>query len=250
MDKSADNGNVSWQCRCEYEDVTLTKYSRQLCRPAVIVLVVSTCYQDLFGCIFNFKYIFTLICERERVYLYTTSPWFIVRTIDRAKLRALATAPLVLICVHSMGELNVKVAMSARKVNQVNMEKTLESPLDCKEIQPVHSEGDQSWVFIGRTDAKAETPVFWPPHAKSWLIGKDPDAGRDWGQEEKGMAEDEMAGWHHWLTQWMWVWVNSRSWWYTGRPGVLWFMGLQRVRHDLATEVNWNMDKSRILGRN
>ena len=66
-----------------------------------------------------------------------------------------------------MGELNVKVAMSARKVNQVNMEKTLESPLDCKEIQPVHSEGDQSWVFIGRTDAKAETPVFWPPHAKS-----------------------------------------------------------------------------------
>ena len=79
----------------------------------------------------------------------------------------------------------------------VVLEKTLESPLDCKEIQPVHSEGDQSWVFIGRTDAKAETPVLWPPHAKSWLIGKDPDAGRDWGQEEKGMTEDEMAGWHH-----------------------------------------------------
>ena len=71
--------------------------------------------------------------------------------------------------------------------------------LDCKEIQPVHSKGDQSWVFIGRTDAKAETPIFWPPHAKSWLIGKDSDAGRDWGQEEKGMTEDEMAGWHHWL---------------------------------------------------
>ena len=68
----------------------------------------------------------------------------------------------------------------------VVLEKTLESPLDCKEIQPVHSEGDQSWVFIGRTDAKAETPIFWPPHAKSWLIGKDPDAGRVWGQEEKG----------------------------------------------------------------
>ena len=72
-----------------------------------------------------------------------------------------------------------------------------ESPLDCKEIQPVHSEGDQSQVFIGRTDAKAETPVLWRPHAKSWLIGKDSDAGRDWGQEEKGMTEDEMAGWHH-----------------------------------------------------
>ena len=77
------------------------------------------------------------------------------------------------------------------------LEKTLESPLDCKETQPVHSEGDQSWVFLGRTDAKPETPILWPPHAKSWLIGKDPDAGRDWGQEEKGMTEDEMAGWHH-----------------------------------------------------
>jgi len=79
------------------------------------------------------------------------------------------------------------------------LEKTLESPLDCKEIQPVHSEGDQPWVFFGRNDAEAETPVLWPPHAKSWFIGKDPDAGRDWGQEEKGMTEDEMAGWHHWL---------------------------------------------------
>ena len=79
------------------------------------------------------------------------------------------------------------------------LEKTLESPLDCKEIQPVHSEGDQSWVFYGRNDAKAETPVLWPPHVKSWLIGKDSDAGRDWRQEEKGMTEDEMAGWHPWL---------------------------------------------------
>ena len=81
----------------------------------------------------------------------------------------------------------------------VVLEKTLESPLDCEEIQPVHPKGDQSWVFYGRTDAEAETPVLWPPHAKSWLIGKDPDAGRDWRQEEKGMTEDEMAGWHHWL---------------------------------------------------
>ena len=75
------------------------------------------------------------------------------------------------------------------------LEKTLESPLDCKEIQPVHSKGEQPWVFIGRTDAKAETPILWPPHVKSSLIGKDP--GRDWGQEEKGMTEDEMAGWLH-----------------------------------------------------
>ena len=78
------------------------------------------------------------------------------------------------------------------------LEKTLESPLDCKEIQPVHSE-DQPWDFFGRNDAKAETPVLWPPHVKSWLIGKASDAGRDWRQEEKGTTEDEMAGWHHWL---------------------------------------------------
>ena len=76
-------------------------------------------------------------------------------------------------------------------------EKNLESPLDSKEIQPVHPKGYQSQVFFGRNDAQAETPILWPPHAKSWLIGKDPDAGRYWGQEEKGTTEDEMAGWHH-----------------------------------------------------
>ena len=81
----------------------------------------------------------------------------------------------------------------------VVLEKTLESPLDCKEIQPVHSEGDQPWDFFRTNDAEAETPVLWPPHANSWLIGKDSGAGRDWGQEEKGKTEDEMAGWHHWL---------------------------------------------------
>ena len=81
----------------------------------------------------------------------------------------------------------------------VVLEKTLQSSLDCKEIQPVHSQGDQPWVFYGRNDVKAETPVLWPPHAKSWLIGKNSDAGRDWGQEEKGTTEDDMAGWHHWL---------------------------------------------------
>ena len=77
------------------------------------------------------------------------------------------------------------------------LETTLESPVDCKETQLVHSKGDQSWVFFGRNDAKAEVPVLWPPHAKSRLIGKDSNAGRDWGQEEKGTTEDEMAGWHH-----------------------------------------------------
>ena len=81
----------------------------------------------------------------------------------------------------------------------VVLEKTLENPLDCKEIQPVHPKGDQSWMFIVRTDVEAETPILWPPDVKSWLIGKDSDAGKDWGQEEKGTTEDEMVGWHHWL---------------------------------------------------
>ena len=81
----------------------------------------------------------------------------------------------------------------------VVLEKTLESPLDCKEIQPVHPKGNQSWIFIGRTDAEAETPILWPLDEKNWLIWKDFDAGRDWGQEQKGMTEDEMGGWHHWL---------------------------------------------------
>ena len=79
------------------------------------------------------------------------------------------------------------------------LEKTLESPLDCKEIQPVHPKGDQSWVFIGRTDAEAETPTLWPPDGKNWLIGKDPDTRKDWGQEEKGMTLDEVVGWYHQL---------------------------------------------------
>ena len=119
----------------------------------------------------------------------------------------------------------------------VVLEKTLESPLGCKEIQPVHSEGDQPWDFFGRNDAKAETPVLWPPHVKNWLIGKDSDAGRDWGQEEKGTTEDEMAGWHHWLDGRESENSGSSLRWWTGRPGVLWFMGLQRIGHNCATEL-------------
>ena len=119
----------------------------------------------------------------------------------------------------------------------VVLEKTLESPLDSKEIQPVHPKGDQSWVFFGRIDAEAETPIVWRPDAKSWLIWKDPDAGRDWGQEEKGTTG--LDGWMASPTQWTWVWVNSGSWWWTGRPGMLWSMGSKTVRHDWVTELNW-----------
>ena len=89
----------------------------------------------------------------------------------------------------------------------VVLEKTLESPLDCKKIKPVHPKGNQSWIFIGRTDAEAETPILWPPDAKNWLTGKDPDAGKNWRQEEKGMTEDEMVGWHHRLNRHEFEWT-------------------------------------------
>ena len=97
-----------------------------------------------------------------------------------------------------MWELNYKESWAPKKWTVV-LEKTVESPLDCKEIQPVHHKENQSWIFIGRTDAEAETPILWPPDAKNWLIWKDPDAGKDWRQEEKGTTEDGMVGWHHWL---------------------------------------------------
>ena len=122
----------------------------------------------------------------------------------------------------------LRVPWTARRSNQSIL----------KEIQPVHPKGDQSWVFIGRTDVEAEVPVLWPPDAKSWLIWKDPDAEKDWRQEEKGTNR----GWDGWMaspTQWTWVWVDSGSWWWTGRPGALQSMGLQRVRYDWATELNW-----------
>ena len=124
----------------------------------------------------------------------------------------------------------------------VVLEKTLESPLDCKEIQPVHPKENQSWVFIGRTDAKAETPILWPHDAKNWLIWKDPNARKDWKWEEKGMTEDEMVGWHHW------VWVSSRSWWWTGKPGMLQSMGVAKSQTQLSkwTELNWTVYFKRV----
>ena len=108
-------------------------------------------------------------------------------------------------------------------------EKTLGSLLDCKEIKPVNPKGNQPWIFIGRTDAEAEVPILWPPDAKSWLIRKDPDAGKDWRQKEKGTAEDEMVREHHWLNIGIRIWANSGKWWRTGKPGVLQFTGLQKV---------------------
>ena len=115
----------------------------------------------------------------------------------------------------------------------VVLEKTLESPLDCKEIKPVHPKGNQSWIFVGMIDAEGEAPVLWPPNVKNWFMGKDADAGKDWRQKEKGTTEDEMVGWHHRCT---WVLASSRCWWWTGRPGVLQSMGLQRS--DMTEQLN------------
>ena len=120
----------------------------------------------------------------------------------------------------------------------VVLEKTLESPLDCKEIQPFLPKGDQSWVFIGRTEVEAETLILWPPDAKSWLIWKDLNPGKDWGQEEKGTTEDEMVGWHHWLDGHEFEHVLGAGDG-QGKPGVLQSVGSQKVRHNWATELNW-----------
>ena len=121
----------------------------------------------------------------------------------------------------------------------VVLEKTLESPLDYKEIQPVHPKGDQPWVFIGRTDVEAETPILWPPDGEELTHLK-----RPWCWERlRAGGEGDDRGWDGWMaspTQWTWVWVNSGSWWWTRRPGVLRFMGSQRVGRDWATELNWN----------
>ena len=117
----------------------------------------------------------------------------------------------------------------------VVLEKTLESPLDCNEIQPVRCKGDQSWVFIGRTDVEAETSILLPADAKSWLIWKDPHAGKiEVRRKRDGRRWD---CWMASLSQRTWVWVNSRSWWWTGRPGVLWFMGPQRLGHNWVTQL-------------
>ena len=138
-----------------------------------------------------------------------------------------------------MWELDYKESWAPKNWCFWTVEKILESPLDCKDIQPVHPKGDQSWVFIGRKlMLKLKLQYFWPPDVKNWFIWKDPDVGKDWRWEEKGTT-----GWDGWMASlmlWTWVWINSGSWWWTGRPGALQFMGSQRVGHDWATELNWN----------
>ena len=118
----------------------------------------------------------------------------------------------------------------------VVLAKILESPLDCKEVQPVHPKEDQFWVFIGRTDVEAEMPILWPPDTKNWLIGKDPDAGRDWGQEEKGTTEDEMAGWHHQLNGHEFEWTPGVG---DGQGGLTCCDSWGRNESDTTEHLNW-----------
>ena len=125
----------------------------------------------------------------------------------------------------------------------VVLEKTLESPLDCKEIQPVRPKGDQSWVFIGRTDVAVETPILWALHLKSWLIGKDLDARRDWEQEEKGMAEDATAGWHHWLDEHGFGWTLGV---HDGQGGLVCCSSWGRKESDMTEQLNWTEPRNEI----
>ena len=118
----------------------------------------------------------------------------------------------------------------------VVLEKTIESPLDCKEIQPVHPKGDQCWVFIGRTDVEAETPILWPPDLESWLIGKDSDAGKDWGQEERGMTEDEIVWWHHWHNGYGFGWSLGVG---DGQGGLECCSSWGRKESDTTEWLNW-----------
>ena len=135
-------------------------------------------------------------------------------------------------------ELDCKEGRMPKKwcLRTVVLEKTPERPLGSKEIKPVNLKGDhQPWIFNGRTDTEVETPVYWSSDVNSWLIGKVPDAGKDWGQKE----EEDVKGWDGWMaspTGWTWTWVNSERWWRTGKPSVLQSMGSQRVRRNLATE--------------
>ena len=144
-----------------------------------------------------------------------------------------------------MWELDYKESWAPknRHFYTVVLEKTLESPLDGKEIKPIHPKGNQSWVFLGRTDAETETPILWPPDAKSWLIWKNPDAGKDWRQEEKGMTG--WGGWMASLTWGTWVWVSSGSWWWTGKSGVLTVHGVAKS----WTWLNWGIWKLFLLSK-
>ena len=125
----------------------------------------------------------------------------------------------------------------------VALEKTLKSPFDCKEVQPVHSKGDQSWVFFGKTDAKAETLILWPPDVKSWLIGKDPDAGRDWGQKKKGATKYEMAGWHYGLDGYEFEWTPGVG---DGQGGLACCNPWGRKELDMTERLNWTEVRNKL----
>ena len=143
-------------------------------------------------------------------------------------------------------ELDYKESWALKSSKTVVLEKTFESPLDFKEIQPVHPNGDQPWVFIGRTDVEAETPILWPADVKSWLIGKDPDTGKVWGQEGNGTTEDEMFGWHHWLYGHGFGWTPGVC---DGQEGLAWFGTWGCKELDMTERLNWTELSWKLRGR-
>ena len=170
------------------------------------------------------------LCPSYIIAMYHMTAWRILWTEDASGLRSIGS--------HRVGHDWSNSAPKNWCSWTVVLEKTLGSPLDCKEIQPVHSEGDQPWDFFGGNDAKAETPVLWPPHVKSWLTRKESDAGRDWGRRRRGW---QRMRWLDGITDSMDVSLSELREMVMDREAcVLWFMGLQRVRHDWATELNWS----------
>ena len=167
------------------------------------------------------------------VWLFAT-PWTVAHQAPPCMGLTPFQLPKFLPCLLSLS-LGMIIALSVTTLHPTKLS-YLVSPLECKEIQPVHPKGDQSWVFIGRTDAEAETPILWPPHAKSWLIGKDSDAGRDWGQEEKETTEDEMAGWHHRLDGHEFEWTPGVG---DGQGGLACCNSWGRKESDMTEWLNW-----------
>ena len=174
-------------------------------------------------------------CDQHRQHIQKQRHYF-------AKKVRLVKATVFPVVMYGCESWTIYRKLSTKELMLLNC--SVESPLDCKEIQPVHPKGDQSWIFIERTDAKAETPILWPPDAKSWLIWKDPGAGKDWGQEEKGMTEDEMVGWHHQLGGHEFEWTPGVG---DGQGGLVCCNSWVHKELDLTEWLNWTEQNKKVF---
>ena len=200
--------------------------------------ILTTRLQLLHGCEVSWDYLqHPSSCTVSKAgFLLLSPPWYLCSQPTLFSLHLLRTSGNTLtLHMHILAIVNLSWYVTSYK-QLIHICSLLE--LYCKEIQPVHSEGDQPWGFFGRNDAKDETPVLWPPHAKSWLIGKDSNAGRDWGQEEKGTTEDEMAGWHHWLDGRESEWTPGVG---DGQGGLACCNSWGRKESDMTEQLNWTL---------